>query len=134
MASKNKNHQNSSARYVIHIPTADPHGNVLKDISPACWQWLSGKLRHLVHTIHSEGPHAGQHGSYRHLHVLAIDQPETDSHVKQLGAHIGDLVGHPTIFISKEGAQGLHGWQIANRTTPNQPAHPSAVQFMRPPT
>lgn len=83
----------------------------------------------LVHSIHSEGPHAGHAGSRHHLHIVALDLPETDSHVKSLAGHIGHMTNHQSIFVTKEGQQGLQPWTIANRAHDGGPAMPEAIEF-----
>lgn len=97
-------------------------------------QWLDGKIPHLVHSIHSEGPHPGHKGSHRHLHVLAHDTPETDSYIKQLASHVGELVNRRYVLVSKEGSQGTQAWRISNRHYDGGHARPEAVHLQAHPT
>lgn len=74
--------------------------------------------------MHNEGPHVGEHGAHRHLVVVALDQPEGDSYIKQLGAYIGGVTGHRYTYIVKHGSQGIQPWRILNRQYTGGPAHP----------
>lgn len=130
MPSKTK--QTSSAQYVVYLPTHDHYGNLLKDFGPPAHEWLAGKLGRNLHSIHVEGPHAGHrdpHSTFRHLHVVATDSPETDSHIKQLGVHVAQLANHPTVFVLKHSGEKLDPWTLQNRAHTPGPAHPEAVAF-----
>jgi hypothetical protein len=128
-----KSRQTSSAKYIVRVPTHDPHGNLLQDLTPICWQHLQNKIPQLIHSMHAEGPHAGHQGTHRHLHILAYDTPETDSHVKQVATHVGQLVNHQTILVSKEGAQGAQAWHVPNQHYDGGSAHPEAIGFQAQP-
>lgn len=114
---------------MIQIPATDKHKNRLKDLGPVAWQWLEHKIPHLIHSIHIEGPHAGHKGSKRHLHVLALDTPESDSHVKQLAVHIGELVNRRYVFVHKEGSSGIQTWRLNNKAYDGGAARPEAIEF-----
>lgn len=127
-----KTKQTTSAKYVVYLPTHDHYGNLLKDFGPPSHEWLAGKLGRNLHSMHLEGPHAGHldpHSTYRHLHVVAIDSPETDSHVKQLGQHVARMANHPSVFILKNGDGKPQPWTLQNRAYSPGPAHPDAIAF-----
>lgn len=130
-----KTHQTQNARYVVHLPAHDTLGNLLADLGPVSHEWLRKSIPNLIHSIHTEGPYAGHSTPTeinRHLHVLAYDTPEVDSHVKQLAAHVGQLTNHPTVFVSKDGQTGMQAWTIPNKAHNGGPAAPEAMAFLSP--
>jgi hypothetical protein len=118
----------AQAKYTIKIPATDRWGAPLKDLSPVAHSWLTRLNREIQHS-HSEGPHPDRDGTtYRHLVVLGTDMPEVDSHIKQLGAHIGELTNHPHTFVMKEGKGGPQSWTVMNpKHDPTAGAHPDAL-------
>lgn len=106
-------HTTGNAHYTVHIPTHDTQGNRLQDLS-LMGQQLQSKIPRLIHSIHSEGPFETH--PYRHLKILAVDTPETDLHVKQLAAQVGEQANHPSVFMHKDSQQGVHPWTIPNRS------------------
>jgi hypothetical protein len=128
MPSKTKS--TNSARYVIQLPVMDKHHNQIRDLSQECWQFLEGKIARLIHSMHTEGPHQGHKGAHRHLHILALDTPETDSTIKQLAVFVGQLVNHRTVLVSKEGSQGADVWHVANKWYNHGPADINVIDTM----
>jgi hypothetical protein len=108
-------------------------GNSLKDLSPVAHEWLRQNIPRLVHSVHSEGPYAGHVRPTeinRHLHIVAYDTPEVDSHVKQLASYVGEAANHPSIYVTKHGDQGIQDWSMTNPNhQPNTPAHPAVIAF-----
>lgn len=84
-------------------------------------------IPHLVHYTHVDGPHAGHKGEHHHLNIIARDQPETDSHIKQIATQIGGWINHPQILVTKEGKDGINVWPIRNRYHDGGPAHPDVI-------
>jgi hypothetical protein len=112
---QNKKKKTGVARYVMHIPTHDTIGNELLDFSPVISDRLQQSLRRMVHSVHVEGPYShGTHGA-RHLHLVAQDTPEVDSHVKAMATELGRDVNHPHITVIKEGEQGIQPWTMQNK-------------------
>jgi hypothetical protein len=121
-----KNHQTGNAHYTIHVPTHDPHGNRLIDLTAMGAQSLQSKIPRHLHDVHTEGPHLTH--PYRHMKIFAVDTPETDSHVKNLAADMAAQSGHPSIFMHKDSMQGSQPWTITNKAFNGMPADPSLVE------
>ena len=110
----------AQAKYTIMIPRRDNLGNELGDVATAAHHWLH----------YGPGPkingsfiHRNIEGNWRddpqetfdHLITYADDQPEVDSHIKQLAAHIGDHANQWGVFVAKEGGKnGVDSWIIPN--------------------
>lgn len=77
--------------------------------------------------MHSEGPHLGETGHHRHLHVVALDTPETDSYIKQMSVMLGEWCNHHMIHVTKDGNQGIQPWQMVNHKYNGGPAHPDII-------
>ena len=80
----------------------------------------------MLHDVHSEGPHPTH--PYRHLKVLAVDSPETDSHIKNVAVELAQMSGHPTIFGHKSGQQGTQPWTLMNQAYTGLPS-----EYLEPP-
>lgn len=91
-------------------------------------QWLRQKIPRLLHSQHVEGPHIGETGTHRHLHVVALDTPETDSHIKQLAVYVGGMGNHRYVYVTKQGQQGIQAWRLMNRQHDGGAAHPQAIE------
>lgn len=130
MPSKSK--QTGNARYTIHIPTHDTLGNPLLDLSVNAQQRLTKALSRMIHSLHAEGPYDhGTHGA-RHLHLVAHDTPEVDSHVKQLATELAHVANHPHVTVIKESQQGIQPWIMPNKR--HDPRVPSQYALAPVPT
>lgn len=105
------------AKYHVTIPTMDELGQPLHRMLPtAAHQWLYESQPRLFHETWVEGPHAHSFGPAHHLVTVAEDSPETDSYVKQLAAHVGQIANHPVIAVGKHGEGGMESWPVANKS------------------
>lgn len=77
--------------------------------------------------MHTEGPHNGHSGTHHHVHILALDTPETDSHVKQIVTQLANWINKRPMFVSKEGDGGLQVWQLGGNSFGRWPAHPNII-------
>jgi hypothetical protein len=48
------------------------------------------------------------------LVTYAEDEPQMDSQIKQLAAHVADVANQWGIFCTKEGKSGVNTWTISN--------------------
>jgi hypothetical protein len=112
-----------NAHYTIHVPTHDPYGNELQDLTAVGASSLQDKIPRLLHDVHTEGPHPSH--PYRHMKILAVDSPEADSHIKSTAVDLARMSGHPSIFMYKNNAQGTMPWNLTNRAYDGLPADPS---------
>lgn len=102
----------SRAQYTIHVP------NQHRRISLAAHHHLtSGPIRGInAATVQYGHPHDS-------LNVIGEETPELDSHMKQMGAFIGELANEPFINVMKQGKQLAH-WPIHNPNYQPQPVMP----------
>lgn len=54
------------------------------------------------------------------VHVIAEDQPFSDSTIKQIASFVGQHLNVPSIFVSKASKTGINVWTI--QSTLNSPA------------
>lgn len=125
----------NQALYRIPIPTTDELGQPLHERLPhASHRWLRSTHPNLFHEGWVEGPHEGLNGPAHHVVTIADDTPETDSYVKQLAAHVGDIANHQAATAVKTGPNGAESWIIPNRSyVPGQGANPDVLQQERAP-
>src|SRR6185312_17290201 len=72
----------------------------------------------------NEGTWNGEHqGIYDHLVAVAEDTPETDSHMKQTAAYVGEVANAPGIRVMKDGKDGLNVWYVKNSQHPGSGLH-----------
>lgn len=114
------------------MPTTDQLGQPLHRLLPsAAHQWLSDSRPRIFRQTWVEGPHQHSYGPAHHLVTVAEESPETDSFVKQLAAHVGELANRPVVSASKHGKNGLEAWEIANRHyREGEGAEPSALAIV----
>lgn len=92
----------AKAHFTVQIPS-EPHG-----LSEATHHYVAhGPLK-------TEHAHVVQAHPHHILHLYAEDIPESDSHVKQIAAYVGEIANSPAIFAAKSGKQGTQTWTIAN--------------------
>lgn len=107
----------AAARYTVHVPAEDEHGNPLR-------------LHEAVHQhLNRLGGHASfQEGWPTHsVTAWAEDMPEWDSTAKQTGAYAGELANVPSVMVTKEGKTPAM-WHIANPLyRPGEPAEQPAL-------
>lgn len=121
------------AVYRIPIPLTDELGQQLHERLPdAAHRWLRSTHPNLFHDGWVEGPHRSLNGQVHHVVTVADDTPETDSYVKQLAAHVGDVGNHAAITAMKSGPKGSEAWIIPNRHyVPGEGANPEVLQQER---
>lgn len=117
-----------NARYRIYIPAHDTLGNELPHLGDAAHQhlWASAGFER----SHTSGPHRGNYrnnpaADFYHFETAAPDIPESDSHVKQLAHHIGDIANHPYVHVEKTGSKGVEPWVVTNMN--HDPGWPSRL-------
>lgn len=90
----------AQALYTIHVPQ---HPN---DVGAAVHHYLStGPLKTNGITL-NRGIHTTFDGqAYPHdlVSAYAEDSPESDSHIKQVGAWAGGATGVPVVYVGKQG-------------------------------
>lgn len=122
------------AKYRVACPKKDNLGNPLKNVAAAAHTHLVYGLKRPVtkgswvengiqgHWDHDEPE------QFDHLVFIAPDEPETDAHVKALGAQIAEACNQWGVFIVKEGQKGVVPWEIANPVYRHgEPADPAAL-------
>lgn len=111
----------AQAQYRVHIPVTDDLRQPLSRHLPiAAHQWLHSAQPRLFEGSWVEGPHThvhrrGEPQEAHHLVTVAEDSPETDSYIKQLAAHVGEVANHPGISAMKTGPKGTEHWIVPNR-------------------
>jgi|SRR5208282_2529593 len=122
------------AQYRVHVPTTDNLGQRLPTNLPhAAHQWLYHAKPRYFEDIWIEGPHRHAQDERHHIVAVALDDPETDSHVKQLAAHIGEIANHPFIPVTKQGEKGTQSWSVPNRKYIPEAGSPYAQTTFQPP-
>lgn len=123
------------ALYRISVPAHDELGRALHERLPsASHRWLRSTHPNLFHDGWVEGPHEGLNGVANHVVTIADDTPETDSYVKQLAAHVGEVANHPATTAVKTGPNGAESWVVTNRNyAPGVGASPDVLAQERPP-
>jgi len=105
----------AEAKYHVHVPAVDPSGYPLHPELPnAAQQWLNGVQPRLFKSTWVEGPHQHRYGPAHHVVAIAEDSPESDSYVKQLATHVGELSGHPAVDVHKHSKDGIQVWTVPN--------------------
>jgi hypothetical protein len=90
------------AKYTIFIPSE------AKNVAYAAHHYLAhGPLATGAATVHHGHP-------FDTLIVFAEDTPEIDSHIKQLGAFVGEVANTQSIHVTKETGKAVHTWELAN--------------------
>jgi len=115
----------AQAKYTLYVPTHDGQGNMLKNISEHVLHYLQQTLPRSV--IHIEPPRpvtqGGEPSFHRAVVVMTDDHPISDSHIKQVGAHVAEIANAESIAGVKEGKQGVKTWEISNpHHVPGAPA------------
>lgn len=112
------------------MPVTDQLGQSLHERLPdASHRWLRATHPNLFHDGWVEGPHRGLNGPVHHVVTIADDTPETDSYVKQLAAHVGEIANHRAVSAMKTGPNGAEAWIIPNRHyIEGQGANPAVLQ------
>jgi hypothetical protein len=107
----------AAAKYSIHVPAYDEHGNPLR-VHQAVHQHLLN-LGHEAPTIQEGRP-------YHHVVSWAEESPEMDSQMKQIGAYTGETCNVPVVHVTKEGKNTAR-WPMRNLSyAPGWPAEQSA--------
>lgn len=97
----------AKAQYGVQIPSKDALGNPLR-IGEAAHHFVTtvSPMRHDLAHLTKGHPHDM-------LHVHAEDNPENDSHIKQIAAYVGELANAPALYATKAGKSAAT-WQIRN--------------------
>lgn len=101
----------ASARYTIHIP----HSGA--DLATATHHYLSTGHVPVDGVVVHRGVDASFDGPpepHDLVQAYGQDTPELDSHMKQVGAYVGELANRPTIWVSKENGKSMANWPIRN--------------------
>lgn len=120
----------AKAMYRVTIPATDELGQELHARLPdAAHRWLRSTHPNLFHDGWVEGPHRGLNGPVHHVVTIADDSPESDSYVKQLAAHVGEVANQAAVSAMKTGPNGAESWIIPNRSyAQGQGASPDVIQ------
>lgn len=109
------------------VPTQDAMGNRLVPLADFAHQYITGAVRGSRAWVERGKAHPPE--TYDHLRIVAPDTPESDSHIKQLGAHVAEMANVWGTTVLKDGKNGPQPWDISNTAVrPGEPAEQLALQ------
>lgn len=120
------------AKYEILVPKTDHMGNPLVDLS-------SHALHHITKSLQLNHAHIesnrrvhwnGKEEPFDALVFHSEDHPHVDSHAKQLAAYLGEVANQDVVVVSKQGANGIQTWPVANNQF--NPAAPADSYMLAP--
>lgn len=97
----------AEARYEIYIPYPSV-------VSSAAMAYAQTELPNaVVSTENGRQVYTDQgQENYSVVHVIAEDQPFTDSTVKQIASFVGDHLNVTSVMVAKSGKSGINVWTI----------------------
>lgn len=100
----------AQAQYEILIPQHP------LNLAPHALSYLTTQVEAV--SAHVETPRqvamAGETGWYDPLVFIAEENPQTDSHAKQVAAYVGEAANVPSVLVTRHGKQGIQVWPIRN--------------------
>lgn len=109
----------ASAQYEILIPQHP------LNLAPHALTYLTSQVQ--AASAHVEPPRqvsmAGEPGMYEPLVFIAEENPQTDSHAKQVAAYVGEAANVPSVLVTRHGKSGIQVWPVKNsQYVPSMPA------------
>lgn len=117
----------ATAQYEVLIPKADTLGYPIRDLAPHAMQYLISAIEVVKAEVEPERRvwWLGKEEPFDALVFIAEDNPQTDSHAKQVAAYVGDAANQDVILVTKQGKSGIQTWPVKN--SQHVPGQPSSI-------